>query len=160
MQPMPPIHGTFSHPLMGVSRAPAGVTGNGHLRPTPAGLEIVAQKSPTGMMSLFGCLGVIVGLVLTGIVGMFLRRYGLDNRVGMFVLLGCVFGGLAIGRKAGKEKPLNITIAWDQIRDPEVIGPNLNFLSKQKPKGMVYFTTPDQSALQYVLVCIQGRRMP
>jgi hypothetical protein len=158
--PLPPITGTFSHPLIGVARAPAGVTGAGHLRPTTPGLEVVARSSPTGWMSAFGCLGAIVGIALAGGLSVVATRYGFDGRLGAFILLGCVLGGLAIGRKAAKEKPLQVTIAWDRIKDPEVIGPNLSFRSTQKPKGMVYFTSADQSALQYLLAAMRSGRMP
>jgi hypothetical protein len=158
------IAGKYDAPLMGVARAPAGVNGEGSLEASEQGLRVIAQVHPTGLMSLFGCLGALVGFVLVGFVLVALRNYvggeTLTRVLGAGLFLGPVFAGLYLGKKAGKQRPVDVTIPWSKVKNGGLTGLTLEFQSKLKPKGMIYFQGPldMQAALQRIAAMIRAGR--
>lgn len=149
------VHGTFSHPALGAVNAPAGITGQGALRLVPNGLEVMASKSSSTAMSLFGALGAVLGLVLAISVGMFAKRFGIETRyLGGFLFFGSAFGGAAFGKLVIKPKPFAGTIRLCDITKIQVFGGQLSFLSWQAPKGMIYFASPDAAGLAALVASI------
>ncbi len=149
------VYGTFSHPALGAVNAPAGITGEGTLRLVPNGLEVVARKSSSTAMSLFGMLGAVVGLALAITVGMVAKRFGVNTSyLGGFLFFGFAFGGAAFGKLVIKPKPIAATIGFQDITKIQLFGGQLSFLSWREPKGMIYFASPDIAGVAALVTSI------
>ena len=157
------LHGKYDSPLIGVTKNPAGVHGPGALHVLPEGLRVVAARNPTGLMSGFGCLGIVVGTVLAVVLGALTHDYavpdGLAKGVGTGLFFGGLFAGLLLGKKLGKARPLDVLLPWAAVRADEVVGLTLSFQSKAKPKGLIYFQHPDTEALKRVDATIRAGGM-
>ena len=158
------ITGKYDSPLIGVARAPAGVNGPGTLAASEQGLRVVGSVNPTGMMSMFGCLGAIVGFALTAITLAAVRNFvggeTLVRVLGAALFLGPVFAGLYLGKKAGKQRPVDVVIPWSKTKNEGMNGLTLEFQSKIKPKGMIYFQVPidAQDAAKKIALMVRARR--
>jgi hypothetical protein len=150
----PELRGRFEAPLIGHSKAPAGVVGEGCLRLLDDGLQIGAEREARGLMNGLGCLGAVTGFVSLVLIGIALGNAGVDKNVALYagvpVFLGLLFGGFALGRMLGRAKPWEGKIAWSSVRAPSVEGDAVVFELKAKPKGWVWFRPAGGSAVEVV----------
>lgn len=139
------MEATFHAPKLGTTDVPLGLDGPGTIEWSAQGLALSGNRHNPNTGSIFGLLGFAAGVVLAGVSAWLLNTLGFstEGQRGVAVPVAAFFGGLfgtiALGRKVVKPKPVNFTVAWENLKKLKVDPQTgfASFVAKGSLKGQV-----------------------